>query len=306
MGSPVSRKRVVILVILGLGGSVSLLLGLAWDAVLRTFATDLARSENVFNLINPDHILLANSIIAVIVNLGRVLLALGIATTIAGLAEATYAFLRSRASRRLAPGFRRAFVGGTVALALLTIGFAWTSVADLYESLAAASGSPAGNQTGSSGHNKDHHHDCTQPPTPQQQKTADNLAAETKASVAKYADPSTADADGYQPISPAWRPITHHLNPTYQRDGEILDPSRPEALLYANTSKGPVLLGAMYLMPEPDAPGPQIGGCLTRWHAHSLLEWETPQMMHVWSLDVPGGPFSDELRPRELLPLLEN
>ena len=274
--------------------------------MLRAFATDLARSENVFNLINPDHILLANSIVAVIVNLGRVLLALGIATTVAGLAGATYAFLRSRASRRSTPGSRRAFVGGTVALALLTIGFAWTSVADPYESLAAASGSPAGNQTGSSGHNKDHHHDCTEPPTPQQQETADKLADETKASVARYADPSMAEADGYQPISPAWRPITHHLNRAYQQDGEILDPSRPEALLYANTSKGPVLLGAMYLMPEPGAPGPQIGGCLARWHAHSLLEWETPQMMHVWSLNVPGGPFSDELRPRELLPLLEN
>ena len=41
-------------------------------------------------------------------------------------------------------------------------------------------------------------------------------------------------------------------------------------LVYANTSKGPVLLGAMYLMPGPGVPGLQIGGCLTRWHAHSF------------------------------------
>ncbi|MDP8952579.1 MAG: hypothetical protein M3N18_10135 [Actinomycetota bacterium] len=295
-----------LLVVLGLAGLASVLVGLSWDAGLRAFATDLARSENAFNLINPDHIFFANGVVAVIVNLGRILLALGMATTITVLAGAAHAYLRSRGNPRYtAPGFRRGFVGGTVALVLLAVGIAWATSADPRESLATASSGSAGNKTSSSSHNKGHNHDCTEPPTPRQQEAADNLATETEESVAKYADPSGAEADGYQPISPDWRPITHHLNPAYQRDGEILDPGRPEALLYANTSKGPVLLGAMYLMPEPGTPGSQIGGCLTQWHAHSLLGWETPQMMHVWTVDVPGGPFSDELRPRELVPLLE-
>ncbi len=305
--SPMDRKKwAALLVVLGLGGLASLLVGLSWDAVLRAFATDLARSENVFNLINPDHILLANVIVAAVANLGRTLLALGIATIIVSLAGATYAYLRSRGNSRLAtPRLRRAIVGGTVALVLLAVGLAWSTSADPRQSLAAESSGSAGNKAGSSGHDKGYNHDCTEPPTPQQQEAADNLATETKESVAKYADPSVAKADGYQPISPTWRPITHHLNPAYQRDGKILEPDRPEALLYANTSKGPVLLGTMYLMPEPGTPGSQIGGCLTQWHAHSLLGWETPQMMHLWTVDVPGGPFSDELRPRELIPLLE-
>jgi hypothetical protein len=53
-------------------------------------------------------------------------------------------------------------------------------------------------------------------------------------------------------------------------------------------------------MPEPGVSGPQVGGCLTQWHAHSLLGWETPEMMHVWVVDVPGGSFSDEVKPRQL------
>ena len=76
-------------------------------------------------------------------------------------------------------------------------------------------------------------------------------------------------------------------------------------LVYANTSKGAVLLGSMHLMLEPGVSGPRLGGCLIRWHAYSLWGWETPQMMHVWTVDPPGGPFS-ELRPREFVSSLEH
>src|SRR5215207_399531 len=144
------------------------------------------------------------------------------------------------------------------------------------------------------------HTSCTTAPTPQQQEAADKLVADTKAGVAKYTDLSAATTTGYQPMSPTWQPVTHYLNPAYQQDGKVLDPSRPEALVYANTSKGPILVAAMYLMPDPGDPGPQIGGCLTQWHAHSLLGWQTPEMMHMWIIDVPGGSFSEEVKPREL------
>ncbi len=60
------------------------------------------------------------------------------------------------------------------------------------------------------------------------------------------------------------------------------------------------------IMSEPGDFGSHIGGCLTQWHAHSrLLGWITPEMMHVWTADVPGGPFS-ELRPRKFVRLLED
>lgn len=294
----------VSLLILGLGGFISFLVGLSWDAVLRAYATDLARTENVFNLINPNHISLANAIVTGIVSLGHFLLVSGLAAMLVGLIGFTYARLQSTGNPRWRTlGFRRAFAVGTGALTLLAVGTAaWATSAVSYEDkLAANPGGPS-----SSAGQKEDHADCAEPPTPQQQEAADKLGADTKAAVAKYADPSVAEVGGYQPISPDWQPISHYLNPTYQRDGKILDPGRPEALVYANTSKGPVLLGAMYLMPEPGVSGPQTGGCLTRWHAHSrLLGWETPEMMHVWTANVPGGPFS-ELRPREFVSSLEN
>ena len=81
----------------------------------------------------------------------------------------------------------------------------------------------------------------------------------------------------------------------------------------------PILLGAMYI--ENDrVNGPQIGGGLTRWHSHLTVcengkptvagfgvqlrgtcnpaTWRdqyTGQMLHVWVVPYPGGPFSDDL-----------
>ncbi len=294
----------VLFLILGFGGFVSLLAGLYWSEILRAFAADLARIENFFNLINPDYTSLAHAIGAGIVGFGHFLLVFGAGAVLAGLFGATYARLRSIGNPRWrTSGFHRAFVIGTGALILLAVGnVAWaTSTVSYEEKLSVGPGNPAAS---SAGEKEDHAH-CDSTPTSQQQEAADNLAADTKAGVVKYVDPLAATAEGYQPSSPSWRPITHYLNPAHQRDGEILDPDRPEALVYANTSTGTVLLGAMYLMPEPGVSGPQIGGCLTQWHAHSLRGWETPEMMHVWTVDIPGGPFS-ELRPREFVSYLED
>ncbi len=292
------------MLILGLGGFTSLLIGLMWDAVLRTFATDLARTENFFNLINPYLVSLTHVVVAGIVGFGHFLLVFGVAAALVGLIGAAY-FLLSRSMESpewRAPGFHRAFVVGAGALVLLAVGgTAWATSAVSYEdSLSADPGGPAASSAGE----KEEHAHCDESPTLEQQEAADELATETKAGVGEYVNLSAAKTAGYRPSSPSWRPITHYLNPAYQRDGEILDPARPEALVYANTSEGPVLLGAMYVMPEPGDPGPQIGGCLTQWHAHSLRGWETPEMMHVWSADIPGGAFS-ELRPREFVRSLE-
>jgi hypothetical protein len=48
----------------------------------------------------------------------------------------------------------------------------------------------------------------------------------------------------------------------------------------------------MYIMPEYGMRGPEIGGCLTRWHHHGGLGGRlvtagtmenTPEMLHVWT-----------------------
>ena len=87
--------------------------------------------------------------------------------------------------------------------------------------------------------------------------------------------------------------------------------------MYAIPPTGaPILLGAMFLM-ESGQPGPMVGGCLTQWHVHENLcladqggrmvgvvdangscpagssNRVTPEMLHVWGIDIPGGPFSE-------------
>jgi hypothetical protein len=295
-------KRTASLVVLGVGGLASYLVGLSWGTVLHAFATYVDRVENAYDLINPDHISLVHSIVSSIVGLGHFLLVFGVVALLVGLLGAAYTAVQSMGYLvHKTNGLRRAFlvVSGMMVLATSAIAMWTTSTVSYEDQLAADPPRPASASALLGGHQE--HADCTAPPTPEQQQQPDKLAADTKASVVRYEDLSVAKAAGYQPISASWQPIAHYLNPAYQRDDMILDPSRPEALVYANTSKGALLLGAMYVMPSPGVAGPQIGGCLTQWHAHSLLGWKTPEMMHVWIVDVPGGPFSEEIRPRSLL-----
>lgn len=109
------------------------------------------------------------------------------------------------------------------------------------------------------------------PPTPAQQAAADNLVASVEQGIVQYDNVQVAEADGYQPLSAARGPMTHYLNRSVVKQGDVLDPSHPSALMFANTVDGPVLIGAMFLGPAPCQPGPDIGGSLTQWHAHDDL-----------------------------------
>ena len=155
------------------------------------------------------------------------------------------------------------------------------------------------------------------PPTTEQRAAAARLVAQTRANIAKYQDLNVALAAGYRASTAPNAPTVHYVNPAYLRDGLILDPARPEYLVYANTASGPLLLGAMYMMPKVGQPGPDIGGSLTRWHVHENLcfaigRWSiaglltpfgtcpagtlngpTPAMMHVWTAPNPNGPLGE-------------
>lgn len=149
-------------------------------------------------------------------------------------------------------------------------------------------------------------------PTPAEQATADALWAATVAAVAPFADPGAAAAAGYR-VTDLWGLDAHAANESYQSDGRILDPSRPEALIYAEGPDGPVLLGAMFEMPFGGGPGPALGGPLMVWHGHeqvcigllppgivglvspfggcpvgAVAVARTPEMIHVWT--APGAP----------------
>ncbi|MFI9555742.1 hypothetical protein [Nonomuraea endophytica] len=114
--------------------------------------------------------------------------------------------------------------------------------------------------------------------------------------------------------------VVHLTKMAWIMDDRVLDPTRPEALVYyRKPSGGSILLGAMYIMP-PGAQGPRIGGSLTHWHAHDDLCGlpgggvavlnpdgtcpkgtaklpSTPEMLHVWVVDYPEGPFGDATAP---------
>ena len=160
----------------------------------------------------------------------------------------------------------------------------------------------------------------TNAPTAAQVEAAANLIKETDASLVRFENVNNAIAAGY-----TYRLATNgeeHLlydggNPAYQG----LNPQDPSSLVYAINVRGhaPILLGAMYLMPD-GVNGPQVGGGLTRWHSHLEVcqggqiivagfnvalrgqcdpsTWKdqyTTQMLHVWVVPYPGGVFSDDL-----------
>lgn len=160
---------------------------------------------------------------------------------------------------------------------------------------------------------------CTEAPvTPAQRAAAERLVAVTKASVVpRFSRLADAQRAGYRPVN-ITGPLWHVANLAYQTDGRLLDPQRPEALVYyvpADHTKA-MLLGAMYIEDTYGAPGPLIGGALTSWHLHTNLcvnaEQQTAfnpradgscapgssvaptgQMLHVWTVPYEGGPFAE-------------
>src|SRR5215210_7731278 len=118
-----SKKRIALWLILGLIGLVSFFVGSLWDAPLRIFATDLARTENTLNLINPNHIPLAHTIVAAIVGLGHFLFVFGVGATLIGAAGGIYTYLYSRGNPRWgSAGFRQAFLASAAVLVVLAVG----------------------------------------------------------------------------------------------------------------------------------------------------------------------------------------
>jgi hypothetical protein len=113
----------------------------------------------------------------------------------------------------------------------------------------------------------------------------------------------------------------HFYKREYIFDDAILDCDRPEFLMYYDTPKGVALAGFMFYVAKPLDRGPQIGGPLTIWHYHVwapvqclvenlLLVGQadesgvcaegapghlSPEMLHVWLMDRPGGPFTTSM-----------
>ena len=160
----------------------------------------------------------------------------------------------------------------------------------------------------------------TAPPTAAQVIAAAALIRETDASLARFQNVQAALAAGYTYIlrtNGEEHLLYNGTNPAYAG----LNPQHPTSLVYAINvpHHAPILLGAMYIE-NGNANGPQVGGGLTRWHSHLVVcqggrptvagfgvqlrgscnpatftDSYTSQMLHVWVVPYPGGPFSDDL-----------
>jgi hypothetical protein len=171
--------------------------------------------------------------------------------------------------------------------------------------------------------------DCAADPDSGQQQAAVDLVDQTVAGTTAYRSLSAAKAAGYEPITPSGRPVVHYVNPAYyaqtKSPSQVLNPHAPQSLVYANTSTGPVLVAAMYIMPGESSASatPDPGGCLMQWHIHTNLCFNgrsqvvgidnagacpggsanrtTQPMMHVWLAPVPGGPLTVDASTKQIV-----
>lgn len=153
--------------------------------------------------------------------------------------------------------------------------------------------------------------------TPQQQARAENLVAITLDRLPKFADPAVAEAEGFRSINDGFLGHEHYIHPGYAADAEILNPDRPESLVYDTSVEPKKLVSAMFMLP----PGttlddvPELGGPLTQWHIHDnlcfapsgrvagltdsdgscrapLVKGAAVPMIHVWITPHVCGPFA--------------
>lgn len=164
------------------------------------------------------------------------------------------------------------------------------------------------------------HHGGDKPchPTAEERREAAAFARATIAATRKYKDPAVAlDDDFYPWVDTPYKSIHHYVNYAHYYDWRILDPKRPEALVYTHTASGPKFIGIMYSMEDPNRKPPDMGGCITRWHTHPQCQspvgyshiWEedwgdcppgwkdeggSEWMLHVWTVPMKDGPYAFE------------
>ncbi len=154
----------------------------------------------------------------------------------------------------------------------------------------------------------------------EQLEAARDLVLDTRAAVEhSFDDVASVEAAGYRSIGDGRRPgsFRHYVHPAYLADGHVLDPERPESLVFRNDGAELALVSAMYIA-EPGTTSdevPDIAGHLTTWHDHTNLCWApdgvslagvvvdgrcvpggvaraTPPMLHVWLEEHECGPFA--------------
>jgi hypothetical protein len=163
---------------------------------------------------------------------------------------------------------------------------------------------------------------CAQEPTFGQEIRAFSYVRATSEAAGRYQTPESAQAAGYELVSPADYPVTYYVNPTVaaanEAAGHALDSSSIDGLVYAQIPSGrEVLAAAMYILPSSVSSPPLPYGALVQWHkrmnvcvpeaasgqssfqiagvtpcAAGTVQQPTPYVTMVWQLPVAGGPLA--------------
>jgi hypothetical protein len=135
-------------------------------------------------------------------------------------------------------------------------------------------------------------------------------------------DVEKASASGY--LLDYERDSTHYENAQFLFDGEVLNPKKPEYLMFYETSQGIKLVGAMFIIESLTEHGEQFGGQETTWHFHDYgkgvcapvdipkhlvdkykvskqgcekgyLMKRSTEMLHVWVVEHPEGRYATNM-----------
>ena len=291
-------SRLLRTVLVGAGGLVLLVAGLVWDAVLHARDPGLGAREGVFALSNPGHLL---------AGIGIALVAVGLAGALATLV------LEARGVRPRSTPARLGIAGAAVVLALVagTTGV-WAAAAHVHGDAVAAGAAVGSGAPGT----PEHTHGPNLPPvaaaSDDERARAEALWKASVAGAERWRDPAAAAAAGFrfkdEDEAGRGRPVRflHVPNPAWRADGRVLDPARPETLVYWNGPDRLTLVGVMYTAAR-GTHGPTVGGPITRWHTHEScrdpatraklgrpvdgacptgqVHRRSGEMMHVWFTD---------------------
>ncbi len=156
----------------------------------------------------------------------------------------------------------------------------------------------------------------------EQQARAQALIDDTLRELPRWADTADAIADGYISIGDAGTGSEHYIKGSLIADDVMLDPTKPESLVYNVVGDQRILAGVMFIASPRPTDDPSLtdwAGPLMTWHNHGNLCWdlvngklnvvgvinettgtctrgfnaggEVP-MVHVWIVAHPCGPFA--------------
>jgi hypothetical protein len=307
---------------LSIVGAMALLVGLAADVALHRLDPTLAAREGLLAGANPSHTLAAGGVVLVVA--GVMLALLGRAREAARPAGRALWGGLAGGIGLLAAGVFALVVGGGVPEphpAAAAPSRADATAADLDQRVA------AGLLTRAEAdfilrqvQGTVHPHGDPIVVTAAELTSAARLVEAVRAGTPRLADVGAAEAEGYRPLAVGSRgSIVHFGHDAYY--GLILDPERPQQIVYQRQPDGQMaLVGVLFLMPY-GVPGPPLGGPLTAWHAHDNVcsdptsfrpvgstdaagqcppgaaRRTSPEMLHVWLADNPGGVFDSWMQP---------